>query len=283
MVRRLLLGIAALAFLAPLAQAQTADEVIAKYIKARGGMDKLKAVHSVRMTGKIMMGPGMEAPMMLEMERPNKMRMEFTVQGMTGVQAFDGKQAWMMMPFMGKKDPEAVPAEESKDFEEQADIDGPLVDYKAKGHQVELMGKEPVEGTDAYKLKLTLKNGNSRTIYIDAENFLELKTESKRTVRGTEMELEGMPSDYKEVEGVMYPFTMENGAKDSPQKSKLSIEKIEVNPELAASDFAMPAATEASGDSAAAKSATGTTAKPSAATEAKKATTKKPAKPADKP
>ena len=142
MLRRLLLGIAALAFLAPMAQAQTADEIVAKYVQARGGMDKLKAVKSVRMTGKMMMGPGMEAPMVLEIQRPDKMRMEFTVQGMTGVQAYDGKVGWIVMPFMGKKDPEAVPAEDVKDFQEQSDIDGPLVDYKAKGKQVELLGKE---------------------------------------------------------------------------------------------------------------------------------------------
>ena len=277
MLRRMLLGIAALAFLAPMAQAQTADEVVAKYVQARGGMDKLKAVKTVRMTGKMMMGPGMEAPMVLEMERPNKMRMEFTVQGMTGVQAYDGKQAWMMMPFMGKKDPEVVPAEESKDFEEQADIDGPLVDYKAKGNTVELLGKEPVEGTDAYKLKLTLKNGNVRTIFIDAENYLELKTESKRTVRGTEMELEGTPGDYKMVEGVMYPFSMENGAKGAAQKGKLTMEKIEVNPTIDEARFVMPAVVASADSGAAPKSAVADSAKPAAHAATKKTTAKKTA------
>jgi hypothetical protein len=170
-----------------------------------------------------------------------------------------------------------VPAEESKDFEEQADIDGPLVDYKAKGNTVELLGKEPVEGTDAYKLKLTLKNGNVRTIFIDAENYLELKTESKRTVRGTEMELEGTPGDYKMVEGVMYPFTMENGAKGSAQKGKLTMEKIEVNPTIDETRFAMPAVSAAPADSAAAKATATEAAKPAAPAAAKKPAAKKAA------
>ena len=290
MLRRMLLGIAVLALLAPLAHAQTVDEVIAKHVQARGGLEKLKAVKSVRMTGKMMMGPGMEAPVVLEMSRPNKMRMEFTVQGMTGVQAFDGKTAWIVMPFTGKKDPEVVPAEDSKDFEDQADMDGPLVDYKAKGHQVELVGKEPVEGTDAYKLKLTLKTGNVQYLYIDAENYLEIKTESKRKVRGTEMELEGTPGDYKAVEGIMFPFSIENGAKGSPQKNKLTIDKIELNPAVDESHFAMPAV--ATPDSAAAAAAAKTeeakatdakvagTKTAAKATTAKKAAAKKPVAPA---
>lgn len=253
MIRRLVLGVAALALIAPLASAQTLDEVLAKHYEAMGGLDKLRAVKSYRMTGKMVMGQGMEAPFTMEKARPNRFRMDFTFQGMTGTQAYDGKTGWMVMPFSGKKDPEPVPADALKEMEEQADFDGPLVDWKDKGHTVELAGTEDVEGTKAHKVKATLKNGNVITYYIDAETFLTLKQEGKRSVRGTEVEGESSIGDYKEVDGLVMPFAMEMGAKGSPHKQKLVTEKIEINPELADGRFAMPAV--AKSDSAAAKPA----------------------------
>ena len=242
MIRTLLLTtLAALPTLAPPASAQTVDDLIAKHVAARGGMDKLKAVKTMRMTGTMTVGPGIEAPVILEMKRPSSMRMEITIQGQTGVQAYDGKTAWMVMPFMGKKDPEALPAEETKTFEEQADFDGVLVDYKAKGHAVELAGKEPVEGTDAYKLKVTLKNGDVRYVYLDSEYFLEIRTEGTRTMRGTPIDFESSIGDYKDVNGLMMPHAIESGAKGMPQKQKMTISKIELNPSLDDARFAMPA------------------------------------------
>lgn len=253
MIRKLVFTAAALALLAPLASAQTLDEVLAKHYEAMGGLDKLRAVQSYRMTGKMIMGQGMEAPFVIEKARPNKFRMEFTFQGMNGVQAYDGKGGWMIMPFSGKKDPEAMPSEAAKEMEEQADFDGPLVDWKTKGHTVELVGKEDVEGTSAHKIKATLKNGNVITYYIDGETWLTLKEESKRTVRGTEVEGESSVGDYKQVEGLTMPFAMEMGAKGSQQKQKLVTEKIELNPKFEDSRFVMPVVAKT--DSAAAKPA----------------------------
>jgi hypothetical protein len=239
-MRRLLsLATAVAAFASPVA-AQTVDEIIAKNVLARGGLDKLKAVQSLRMTGKMTMGPGLEAPVVLELKRGSRMRMEFTFQGMTGVQAFDGTSGWALMPFGGRKDPEPMPPEAVKDAEEQADIDGPLVDYKAKGHTVEFVGKEPIEGSDAYKLRVTLRNGNVRTIWIDAEANLEIKGEGKRTIRGSEVESETSLGDYKEVGGVMYPHSVEGGPKGAPQRQKIVIDRIEVNPAIDDSRFRMP-------------------------------------------
>jgi outer membrane lipoprotein-sorting protein len=222
--------------------AQTVDEIIAKNIEARGGAEKLKSVQSIKSTATMSMGPGMEAPGTLIQKRPAMARLEFTVQGLTAVQAFDGKNAWQIMPFMGKKDPELMSADEAKETEEMADIDGPLVDYKSKGHQVELLGKEKIEGTDAYKLKVTLKNGDVQTIYIDSDSFLEIKEETKRTVRGSEQVLESAIGDYKEVNGIMFPFAEETSAKGSDQKQKLTITKIELNVPADDSLFKMPAA-----------------------------------------
>jgi outer membrane lipoprotein-sorting protein len=241
MLRKYLPGVAlgTLLAIAGQAQAQTADELVAKNIAARGGLDKLKAVQTVRMTGKMTMGP-MEAPFTLEMKRPKNLRAEFVVQGMTGVQAYDGKTAWFVMPFMGKKDPEVAPADETKQADEQADFDGPLVDYKTKGNTVELVGKEKVEGTDVYKLKVTLKGGEVRYLYLESDSFLEIKTEAKRTVRGNDVEFESSIGDYKEISGLMIPFSIENSPKGSPQKQKITFDKVEFNVPIEDTRFKMP-------------------------------------------
>lgn len=241
MRRKLLLcGLIVLAATFAAAQDLTLDQVIAKSVEARGGMEKLKAVKSMRMTGKMTVGPGMEAPLILMAKRPLKMRLEATIQGLTLVQAYDGTNGWQIVPFQGKKDAEPMSADDLKDAQEQADMDGPLVDYKDKGNKVELMGKEAVEGSDAYKLKVTLKSGDIRYIYLDPDSFLEIKTEGKRMVRGTEMEFESVSGDYKEVEGLMMPFSIEAGPKGSPQRQKITIEKVEINPAMDDNLFKMP-------------------------------------------
>jgi outer membrane lipoprotein-sorting protein len=240
MVRRFLLILCCLTMLTLTATAQTADEVINKHIQARGGMEKLKAVKTIRYTGKMIVGQGLEAPSVMEQKRPNSMRLEFTIQGLTGIQAYDGKTGWMVMPFGGKKDPELMGEDQLKSVIEEADFDGPLVDYKEKGNKVELLGKEPVEGTDAYKLKVTLKNGDVDYLYLDTDSYLQLKQESKRTIRGTERDSETTLGDYKEVEGLMIPFSFEAGVKGVPQKQKIVIEKVEINPALDDARFKMP-------------------------------------------
>jgi outer membrane lipoprotein-sorting protein len=245
MFRKLCWGMVAVALLASAACAETADEVIAKNIQARGGADKLASVQTIKSTATMAMGPGIEAPGVLIQKRGNLARLEFTVQGLTAVQAYDGKNAWQVMPFTGKKDPELMSADEAKDVQEMADIDGPLVDYKNKGNQVELLGKEKVEGTDAYKLKVTLKNGDVQTVYIDADSFLEIKEETKRTVRGSEQDVEESIGDYKEVNGIIFPFAMESGIKGSQDKQKLTLTKIELNVPADDSIFKMPAAAPA--------------------------------------
>lgn len=228
-----------LALAAP-AASQTVDDIIAKNVAAKGGLDKIKAVQTVRMTGKMTLGPGIEAPVVLELKRPNMMRMDVTVQGMVGAQAYDGTTGWMLMPFAGSTVPQQMSAEDAAMAAEQADMDGPLIDYKAKGNKVELLGKEKVEGADAFKLRLTLKNGTVRTLFIDAEHFLEIKDESKRMVRGTEVETETIVGDYKEVGGMMFPHSVDSGQKGNPQRQKLVVEKIELNVPLDASRFKMP-------------------------------------------
>jgi len=286
MLRRMILAGALLAWLAPMAVAETADEVVAKYIAARGGMEKIKAVNSRKVTGKMVMGGGaMEAPVVMMNRRPRDSRLEFTFQGMTGVQVFDGSGdvAWSIMPFMGKKEPEAAPPEESKLSAEEADFDGPLVDWKEKGHQIELVGKEQVEGADAFKVKVTRKSGNIEYVYIDAETGLEVKTEKKQVVRGTEIETETYMSDYKEIDGVPFPYTLSMGRKGGAenQRQKLTFEKIETNVAMNDTLFKLPAnavkASEAPKDTtkSAAKAATPKPADTKPTADAKTAAKKK--------
>ena len=239
-MRRPICGLLLALSVAVPAAAQTADEVIAKNIAAKGGLEKLKGVKSARLTGRMTIGPGIEAPIVLELKRPNMTRLDITVQGIVGSQAYDGSKGWMLMPFTGSKVPQELAADELKLAEEQADLDGPLVDYKAKGHTVELLGKDKVEGADAYKLKLTLKNGTVRTIFIDAEHFLEVREEARRTIRGSEMDLETIYGDYKAVDGMMMAHSIDSGAKGTPQRQKIIIEKIELNVPIDDARFKMP-------------------------------------------
>jgi hypothetical protein len=241
MLRKALVGLITGATLsAAPALAQSVDDVIAMVTEARGGLAKLRAVQSVRMKGKMTMGPGVEAPITIEMKRPKNARMEFTIQGATGVQAYDGRQAWGISP-MGSRQPEPLPPEMARGLDNQADIEGPLVDYKAKGHQVELVGKEKLAGGDAWKLKLTLKGGDVQYIYIDARSHLEVRNETSRTVRGAVVEIENTIGDYKEVAGVLWPHRVESGAKGRPEKQTFAFESIEVNPAIDDARFKMPA------------------------------------------
>lgn len=229
-------------FFCTMAFAQTADELVNKNIQAHGGLDKLKAIKSVKMTGKMSMEGGLEAPFAFQKKRPDKIRIEFTIQGLTGIQAYDGTTAWQLMPFTGSKDPQKMPEDDKKDIIEQADFDGPLVDYKAKGNTVEYVGKEDVEGTEAHKLKLTLKNGDVRYLFLDPETGLEMKATAMIKREGVEASVDSFFGDYKEVNGIIFPFAIEQkmGGKPGPQ---FSVEKVEIDVDLADSMFVMPEAT----------------------------------------
>ncbi|MGB2988068.1 MAG: hypothetical protein WBE26_19540 [Phycisphaerae bacterium] len=216
---------------------KTVDEVIAKHIEAMGGRKALDSVKTMRMAGKSIMGGGMEAPLTIEFKRPNKVRVEFTFQGMTGIQAFDGKTGWFIMPFMGKTDPEKMSSDQVEAIEDQADFEGPLVDYKKKGHQVELIGKEEFEGSDAYKLKITKKGGAVEYHYLDAEYFLTTKMKGKRKFQGTEIEYEIGFGDFKKVGGLMFPHSIQQGSMGA---GAMVFEKIEVNVKLPDDRFTMP-------------------------------------------
>jgi hypothetical protein len=240
-MRRALLAIGALALLAVSATAQTADEIVAKYIKTVGGTDKIQAVKTLRRMGKFTGGGGFEAAIIEENKRSNMVRQEFSLQGMTQINAYDGKQGWKIEPWQGKKDVEPMGEEEMKQIVEASDFDGPLVNYQQKKNKIEFVGMEPVEGTDAFKLKVTLADGDVRYYYMDTDYYVPIKIDAKRMIRGAEREYETSLGDYKEVSGWYLPHSVEINAKGSQNKQKVTYEKIEANVPLDDSRFHAPA------------------------------------------
>lgn len=243
----LLAHLAAAPVLVAQAPALTADQLIAKHLEAEGGLAKHKALKSMRMTGKLVGAP-MEITLVAEHKRPASFRVDVSLQGQTQTTAFDGKGGWRVNPFAGYgggKAAEPMTADEVKDAEVQADMDGPLVDYAAKGHKVEYMGTESVEGAPAHKLRVALKNGNSSVMYFDADSFLKVKETSKRKVRGQEVEIDTVYGDYKEVGGLLFPHSIEQGAVGQPQRQKIQMDKIELDAAIDEARFKAPPAPKA--------------------------------------
>ena len=242
-MRRALLAIIGLVFFAVCTtNAQTADTIIAKYIAQIGGMEKIQAVKTIRMTSKFSGGGGFEAVTVDESKRPNMQRSEFRLQGMTGISAFDGKTGWKIEPWQGKKDAESLSEEEIKPYLE-SDFDDVLLNYKQKNIKVEYVGMDEFEGTDAYKLRVTYPSGTVKHYFMDTDYYVPIKIETKRIVRGAEVEFETILGDYKEVGGVYYPHSIENGAKGNPNKVTVTVQKIEINVPLDDSRFTRPATT----------------------------------------
>ena len=236
-LRRIVLSVFCLA---AALSAQSAEELVAKNIEAKGGMEKLKAVKAVRMTGDFDAG-GFKAVVGRESKRPEMVRNSFTLQGMTEVDAYDGSAGWHISPFGGKKDPELMGEDQLHAIIEDADFDGPLVDYKAKGNTVEYLGHDQVDGDDVYKLKVTLKNGDIYYYYLDPDTYLEILVEKQMFIRGSVRESATEYGSYKPVNGVMYAFSQATGSKNDPDgRAKINIKKIEVNVPIDDSKFKMP-------------------------------------------
>jgi outer membrane lipoprotein-sorting protein len=246
MIRRLLL--ATLLCIVPLcASAQTAEEIVKKAIAARGGIDRIKAVQSERISGRVSLGQGTEGTVVLELQRPHKLHSEITIEGQKILRVFDGKSAgWTVNPFASNKDAQAMSEEELKGMPEESDLDGPLVDYKVKGAQIQLAGKEDLEGKAVYRLKLTNQNGDVRSYLIDAATFLTVKWEGLRKLGDQVLPWESVLSDYREIEGLKFPFKINQGSPGTEFRQTLTIEKIEVNPKIEESHFAQPTPPEAS-------------------------------------
>jgi len=240
-MRHAVIVLVAVSCISVFTRAQTADELVNKNIEAKGGMEKIKAVNSRRVTARLNAGGGFTATMGFENQRPNLIRQTFSLQGMTEVSAYDGTTGWQIQPFEGHKDPELMGEDELRGLLREADFDGPLVDYKEKGNTIEYLGHDIVDGDDALRLKVTQKNGDILYYYLDPDTFLEIRREVQENIRGSIRESVMEMGSYKPVAGVMYPFSLTEGSKSNPAEQTITIEKIEVNVPIDMADFALPA------------------------------------------
>ena len=249
MKRCLPLAIASTLALAPWAAAQELDEVIARHVEARGGATAIRAVEAIRMSGTLWMGSEIAAQVKLLWKRPNKLRLEVVVEGMTVVQAFDGETGWAINPLAGQTDPRPVPADEARLLEAQADfVEGPFVDSRSRGYAIEYVGREEVGGTPAHKLKVTDKRGEVSYVFLDGETFLEIRSEGKRMMQEEEVEYETAHRDYRDVGGLMFAFSVENRTKGQPVGQTVTLETIELNVDVSDSEFDMPKPVPAGSD-----------------------------------
>ena len=223
--------------------AYTADELAAKNVAAKGGADKLAALQSLRLSGKILVnGDTLQLGYVATVARPDSVRIEATLQGLTLVQAYDGAQGWKINPFQGRKDPEKMSADDAKDLsEDAADFAGALVDYKAKGYRLDYLGTEDVDGTDAYKLRVTRANGDVTYVFLDPNYFLEIRTISRRIQHGVPKETVTDYGDYEQVNGVYFAFAQASGPNGSSDRQKLQFDKAEANAPTDGALFRFPA------------------------------------------
>jgi len=260
----------------------SAAQIVEKHVAARGGLSAWRAVQTLSVTGKMDAGSGdsasrsakiaqegmgasvkrahanakgggadadqqVQLPFTLEMKRPRKSRLEIEFAGQTAVQVYDGTNGWKLRPFLNRNDVEPFTAEEAKSEAGKAEMDGPLIDYAAKGTKVQLEGVEPVDGHDAYKLKLTTKSGEVQHIWIDEQSFLDVKIEGlPRRMDGRMRAVWVTQRDFRAVQGLMMPFVYETTVDGFPQTHKMTIQTVTVNRALDDSRFAKPRAPVAS-------------------------------------
>lgn len=222
-----------------LAFSQTVDQLVARNVAARGGSSAWRAVTSLRMTGKMDVGRGMQAPYTLEQKRPRKMRLEFLFDGQTAIQCLDGKSGWKVVPFRGHAKPEPLTAAEMREAADSADLDGLLFDYAARGHVVSFLGREQVNGRDTYKLKVALPGGAVRWVYLDTETALEVKVDAVRRLGSSERRVETFYEDWRSEGGVLIPRRYEIRTEGTKESQTLTVDTVKVNPPLDDSRFVM--------------------------------------------
>jgi hypothetical protein len=224
------------------AHALTAAELVAKNIEAKGGAAALQSVESLRREGRLIVNGGQFVLDLHETkQRPESIRTEISMQGLSQVQAYDGKEGWRIDPFGGRKDPERMPADDVREYAEDASIDGVLADAAAAGQQIDYLGTEDIDGTPAHKLRVTRKDGGVQYVYLDPDYFLEIRVESQRTVRGVKRTAVTDYGNYEKVGGVFWPLSIESGIKGEGDPAKFEYRTAVVNPEIAPDYFSFPA------------------------------------------
>lgn len=215
--------------------AQTADELVAKNIQAKGGMEKLRSVQTVKQTGRVNI-QGMEAKQTVYAKRPNLLRQELNLNGQLVVMAFDGLTPWMINPMLGASAPIAMSGPPAAMIREQSSFDGPLIDYKTKGYTLEVAGMETVSGRQTHHLRLIDKNKQVQHVYLDAETGLEAKLVSQNEI-GQSFEQE--MSDYRDIDGIKIPFSIRTSA-NGVQQGQILVDKVEFNVKIDDAIFRLP-------------------------------------------
>jgi hypothetical protein len=233
---RLLIFVISAALVAPAAFGQdksppTVDQLVAKNIEAKGGATALNSLQTLRSTGKLLVPiqGQIELGYLQTRKLPDEVRTEASIQGMTQIEAYDGKDGWKVLPFFGRKDPERMSADDVKALVEDTEMGGPLADWKEKGSTVEYLGTEDVDGTPAHKLKVVRKNGDISFVYLDPDHFLEIRIVTQRVRHGAHEEVEMDLGDYEKAGGVFVPTSIEVGQKGSPEKQTIVVDKVEAN------------------------------------------------------
>ena len=217
------------------------DEIVNSNLDARGGKERIQALQSIRETARATASGGRVARLVREIKRPGLFRLEFSTQGTTSVFAHDGEIGWQVAPLQGQFEPQATaPETDSAAGIDERDIEGSLVNWREKGHSVELVGRETLPGGEAFKLKLTLSDGAIRYDYVDVASRQIVRSDVTRTIRGRPVQLENMFSDFRETGGLVFPHQIETHVKDRPEVLRIAVEKIELDPELDDERFQLP-------------------------------------------
>jgi outer membrane lipoprotein-sorting protein len=247
MLKKLLLLCMALLVVAPAAlsadqpsSSLSMDQIVEKNAAARGGLAAWRAVQTMRMTGDMDAGHGVKLPYTLDLKRKRKMRLELKFEGKTAVQVYDGKQGWKFRPYLGKTVAETMSPQELQHAAGQTDLDGALMDYSTKGYKLELMGREAVEGKDAYKLKITMPGNVVRHLWVDSASFLEVKIDGTRKMDGKEHAMYTYIRDYKTESGLLIPHLLETETEGVKGTQKLTVQAVVLNPAIDDSRFTKP-------------------------------------------
>ena len=217
------------------------DEIVASNLAARGGKERIQALRSIRETGTVTASGGRVAQVVREIKRPGLFRLQFSYQGTTSVFAHDGETGWQVAPLQGQFEPQTVEAEiDAAAGADQRDIEGPLVDWREKGRTVELVGREMLPGGEAFKLEVTLEDGAVRYDYVDVASRQIVRSDVTRTIQGHAVQLENTFSDFRDVGGLVFPHLIETHVTDRPEVLTISIDTIDLDPDLDDEQFRFP-------------------------------------------
>lgn len=238
-MKKVVFSLSVALILGALLRAQTLDEVLARNYQARGGLDKVKALTGWKLNGRMVIdAQGLDLPIAIWQKAPDKMRVEITFQDKKIVQACDGRKAWWIMPFLSEE-AQAMPADQGMLFRDQAVFENPLFVFAEKGHRLELLGTEPMDGKPAHKLKLVKGDGKEIFFFLDAASGLELKSSRMVKIGEREALVEILYGDYRPAGGLAMPFAIENRLDGQPQV-RMTFAEIEIDPVMEDAMFAMP-------------------------------------------